>query len=333
MAEDINPKKKILVSGSSGFIGKHLIDVLLKQGNIVLGIDRSSSPREKAKNYFFKKCDILDKQKLIQIFVDFEPDMLIHLAARTDLDEKNNLQGYATNIEGVDNIIEAIKKTKSLKKAIFTSTQLVCEIGYIPKDEHDYQPNTLYGASKVAGEKIVREKDGGAVEWCIVRPTTVWGPGMSDHYKNFFKLICNGKYFHVGDKALYKSYGYVGNVVYQYLKILEAPDSQIHHKVFYLADYSPISLREWAEAFQKELGARRIKSCPVAIAMILAKIGDAINFIGFRNFPFNSFRINNILSEYQLDISNTEKICGPLPYTKDQGVKETVAWLRKEGIT
>ncbi len=150
---------------------------------------------------------------------------------------------------------------------------------------------------------------------------------MNEHYQSFFRLIRAGRYFHVGHDPLYKSYGYVGNVVHQYLRLLEAPASQINRKVFYVADYQPLSLREWADAFQRAFGAPRIPTVPKALAVLLAKLGDAINLIGYRRFPFNSFRLRNILTEYQYDLSPTEAVCGELPYSFDQGVKETVAWF------
>src|SRR6185503_17868585 len=103
----------------------------------------------------------------------------------------------------------------------------VCRVGYVPKADDDYRPSTLYGQSKVRTEQIVRAADGGGVEWCIVRPTLVWGPGMGPHYRRFFRMITEGRYFHVGAKPLYKSYGYVGNVAYQFAKLLEADRSVI----------------------------------------------------------------------------------------------------------
>ncbi len=60
------------------------------------------------------------------------PDALVHLAARIDLDEKTDLAGYAANIEGVQNVMAAVRLTPSIKRAIWTSSQLVCRVGYVP---------------------------------------------------------------------------------------------------------------------------------------------------------------------------------------------------------
>jgi hypothetical protein len=54
--------------------------------------------------------------------------------------------------------------------------------------------------------------------------------------------------------------------------------------------------------------------------------------LGLRSFPFNSFRLNNILTEYRFDLSKMRRVCRELPYTLDEGVAATVDWLRRESI-
>ncbi|WMT72559.1 NAD(P)-dependent oxidoreductase [Bradyrhizobium sp. Ash2021] len=313
---------KVLVTGSSGFIGQALVRRLGAAGWEVAGLDKGSSA---ASEYL---CDILDAARLNEIVQSLAPDALVHLAARTDLDETAKLAGYATNIEGVQNLIAAIRLTPSIKRAIWTSSQLVCRVGYVPRDDTDYKADTLYGLSKIRTEQIVREEDGAVREWCLVRPTTVWGPGMSPHYQRFLRMIERGHYFHVGNSPLRKSYSYIENIAFQYLRLLEAPADLIHRKTFYLADYEPIDLLSWSDAFQRALQSRPIPHVPIALARMLARCGDAVNAIGLKRFPFNSFRLNNVLAQYQFDLRPTEAVCGPLPYTMEQGVAETAAWLR-----
>jgi GlcNAc-P-P-Und epimerase len=318
--------RKVLITGSSGFIGGHLVDLLLRQGYELLGIDIQPEHAVRSSGYSSQMCDICDRTALAAAVSSFKPESVVHLAARTDLYGRT-VADYAANSVGVENLVSVISETPSIARCIFTSSQLVCRIGYVPKDDQDYAPNTPYGASKVLTERIVRRSDGGSVEWCLVRPTTIWGPGMNEHYQSFFKLVRGGRYFHVGRDPLYKSYGYVGNTVYQYLCFINAPASQIHRRLFYVADYQPTSLREWANEFQREFDAPRILTVPTKLAVLLAKLGDTANAVGYRKFPFNSFRLRNILTEYQYDLSQTQAICGKLPYDVYQGVKETAAWL------
>ena len=256
-----------------------------------------------------------------EYFKKSAPQRVIHLAARIDLDEKRNLTGYAANIDGVKNVLECSRESKSVDRIIVTSSQLVCKVGYIPESDIDYCPNTLYGQSKVLTEKITRDMEGGGKEWCIVRPTTVWGPYMSDHYCRLLRMIRKGRYFHCGQAMLFKSYSYAGNIAHQYWKVLVAPPNEIHQRTFYFADYLPLSLREYTNGLSKEMNAPRIPTLPLVCAKTLAVIGDIMNRMGWRSFPFNRIRLRNILSEYQFDLSATARVCGDLPYCFQDGVK------------
>lgn len=321
--------ERVVVTGSAGFIGRHLVRALLVRGHEVTGIDLRSSgiahPRFEEVH-----ADILDRGRLGRALADAAPSLVVHLAARTDLDERADLRGYAANVEGVRNVVEVIASSGSVRRWLCASTQLVCRIGYTPSGPEDYRPSTVYGESKVRTEQIVRAADGAGVEWCLVRPTTIWGPGMNPHYLTFFRMIRDGRYFHVAGGPTYKSYGYVGNTVYQLVQLLGAETDRIHRGVFYLADYQPLALEEWAEAFRRALGAPRIHTLPLPVATAVAKLGDVINRLGVRRFPFNSFRLGNVRTAYQVDIAATEAVCGALPYTWQQGILETAAWLQAQ---
>jgi nucleoside-diphosphate-sugar epimerase len=318
--------KKVLVTGSAGLIGAVLVQDLAKQGIRVAGLDSKpvGEPIGAAVNYI---CDILDRPRLIACVGEFAPDAIVHLAARTDFHEKKDLSAYAVNIEGVSNLVEAIRATPSVKRCIWTSSQLVCRVGYIPTDPLDYRPDTVYGQSKVRTEEIVRASGGAGREWCLVRPTTIWGPGVNPHYQRFLRLVKRGLYFHVDRGPLYKSYGYVGNITYQYIRLLDAPAEMIQGRTLYLADYSPIDLVSWCNAFQRSFGARPIPVMPKTLARLLALTGDALGKLGTGQFPFNSFRLKNILTQYQFDMRETEAICGPLPFTTEDGIKATTDWI------
>jgi nucleoside-diphosphate-sugar epimerase len=320
---------KVLVTGSSGFIGRWICDALRSNGMTPVGLDYRPKTIDQDWLEFFH-CDILDKQGLSTVFEKVCPQNVIHLAARTDLNERVNLAGYAVNIDGVTNILECSRESISVRRIVVTSSQLVCKVGYVPTSDSDYCPNTLYGESKVLTEEITRDMDGGGKEWCIVRPTTVWGPYMSDHYGRLLSLINEGRYFHCGRSELFKSYSYSGNIAHQYWKILSAPSNDIHRKTFYFADYSPLSLRQYTNDIAKELKAPRIRTLNLGSAKTLAFIGDVLNSFGWKSFPFNSFRLRNILTEYQFDLSATQAVCGDLPYSYDDGVKATANWFMKQ---
>ena len=320
--------QRVLVTGSSGFIGTHLVRRLQSQGYSVLGIDiKPPSPEFQAIHH---GCDILDSNALAGLLQILVPDSVIHLAARTDLGGKT-ADDYLANSLGVSNLLKAVEKTPSVRRCLFASSQLVCRVGYIPRHDKDYCPTNLYGKSKVNTENEVRNSDGGGTTWCLLRPTTIWGSGMNTHYASFFNHLRHGRYFHAGKRELFKSYGYVGNTVYQIEKFLLAPENLIHRKVFYLADYEPLSLQKWVNAIANGLGKKSPPSIPLGVCHALAIIGDSFQKIHLEKyFPFNSFRLSNILTEYTYNMSSTKSICGDLPYDFEGGVFNLVNWIKNQ---
>lgn len=317
---------KVLITGVSGLIGRWTATTLEKAGHEITGLDLLPLP-EKVSAHSHYRCDLLDAMGLQRALQTAAPDTIIHLAAGTSLFDANLPNAYAANTEGVRNLIGAIQKTVSIRRVIFTSSQLVCKVGYMPRSDEDYCPQTPYGESKVSTERIVRQTNGGGVEWCLVRPTTVWGPWMNRYCQSMLRMIRRGWYFHCGSSKLYKSYSYVGNIASQYLGLLTAPAEAIHSRVLYLADYKPLSLRDYADALAREIGAPRIPTYPVSVVTLLARMGDIFLRCGFTRCPFSSFRLQNILTEYIFDLAQTERICGALPYTWEDGVHATARWF------
>jgi nucleoside-diphosphate-sugar epimerase len=323
--------KKIIITGGSGFIGTNLVEFYIHEGWQVLNIDKAP-PRNSLHQSFWKQIDITNKHDLQDIFQMFSPKYVLHFAARTDLIEQNNLSGYSANYSGVQNIIDAVRATPSIQRVIFASSQLVCRIGYQPKDAEDYCPTTLYGFSKVIGEQIIRASRDIGCSFIIVRPTSIWGPWFDIPYRTFFQTIRKGYYFHPGQIRTFKQWGFVLNTVHQVHKLLSANNSQVNGKTFYLADYEPILLKNFANMIQEEMGAREILTLPLWFMKTLSKIGDVLQLLGWQNPPLTSFRLHNIISDEIQDLDPLESVAGALPYSKIDGVSQTAMWLEEKNI-
>jgi len=321
---------KILVTGGSGFIGTNYIELLLKNNRTeFLNLD-NRSPRNIAHTKFWRECDILDAPRMERIVREFAPTHVVHLAAKTGLDEKK-LSDFAANMEGVENLLQALAQISSVEQVIFTSSLLVCKMGYVPTHDTDYQPTTLYGQSKVEGERIVRAHNELSYAWTIVRPISIWGPWFDEPYKNFFKAIAQGWYFHIGSGHYRRSLGYVENIAHEINQLLVAPREKIDRKTFYLADDQPADLYDMANVIRQAAGARTIRHVPLWAAKTAARCGDLLKAAGWHTVPLTSFRLNNILTEYVFDMRPIMEISGTLPYDLQAGIEQTVEWLRENG--
>ena len=162
-------KKKIIVTGGLGFIGSNLIEMLIKKQFYVINIDNVSYSSNfynvkmySNKNYKFIKCDINNKNKLINIFNKYKPVGIFNLAAETHVDRSidNPKVFIDSNIYGVFNLLEALRfyLKKNIKtKLIHISTDEV--FGDILKGRSDenfqYKPSSPYAASKASSDHLV----------------------------------------------------------------------------------------------------------------------------------------------------------------------------------
>lgn len=323
---------RLLVTGGSGFIGTNAVEFALQHGIAVCNLD-IAAPRNPAHAFVWRGCDVLDRPGLRATVDAFRPTHVLHLAARTDLRETRNPEGYAANTRGVRNIVEALAATPCVR-AVFASSMLVCRNGYRPSGDSDYCPDTLYGQSKVEGEAIVRSA-AASYSWCIVRPTSIWGPWFAEPYRNFFEAVARGVYRRPGGARTAKALGYVGNTVWQLFRLLAVPAAEIAARVFYLADPDSLSIRDWAERIAAEFDAPRIRAVPIPFFRAAALLGDAARLLGVENPPLTTFRLRNMLTSSSFDLSPIQSIADPLPFTAFDGVRATVEWLngvRRRGL-
>lgn len=316
-------KKKVLITGCNGFIGKNLSSYLETLDYEVFGIDINCS---NSTNKF--NIDINIYEDLNRIFKFILPEVVIHLAARIDISD-DPIWDYKTNILGVQNLIKVTEELESVKRVIWTSTQLVNKLGSKFIDYNHYNANTVYGASKIIGEQLVRnsvyKKD-----WVIVRPSTVWGPGMSDHYLSFIKYIDKGIYFNITLKKIYKSFSYIGNTCFQIEKIVYANSDLINRRTFYLSDYKPLELHEWTKEINLALNRKKVYSLPIILSYMIASL-----FLLFKKFkfikkvPISFYNISNIGTTY-INNNDLEVITGSLPFNMKDGVRNTIKWYKNE---
>lgn len=315
---------KILITGASGFIGTNLLEHF-KDNYIVRNID-INEPKISQRNTFWENVDITNYSELEKSILNFSPDYIIHLAARTDLQGKT-IEDYSSNTIGVKNLMEIVKLLPNLKKIIITSSMLVCYTGYYPKNQFDYAPTTVYGESKVETEKIVWANKPHC-DWAIIRPTSIWGPWFDEPYRNFFDLVMSRKYFHIGNKSCTKTYGYVGNAIYQIEKILFSETKDEKKKVFYIGDNPATNIEEWGNEIANEMNIHIVKM-PYLFIKCAALAGDLLKILGIR-FPMTSFRLKNMTTNNIIDLSATMNIAPKPPYTRIAGIKKTINWLKNK---
>lgn len=211
---------KVLVTGSAGFIGKHVIDLLQSKGHILLPLDKKSG------------TDILDLNLLDNWFEWQKPEVVIHLAAQPSLQESWRRADYdaRVNIIGTINLLGLCQRYK-VKRFVFASTSAV----YAPSVSGVYNeasptgPLTPYGVSKLAAENYIRIS---RIPYTILRLGNVYGSGQKPLGENqliprALAHIYQGKPFVInGDGEQKRDFVYVEDVADAFLKAVDFNLSQ-----------------------------------------------------------------------------------------------------------
>jgi nucleoside-diphosphate-sugar epimerase len=322
---------RVLVTGGSGFIGTNLVQHYMVVGAEVMNLD-FAPPCNRTHVAAWRNVDLRDRDSLLGAVAEFDPHIVFHMGARTDLGGRS-VDDYSANVAGVVNLVDALRLLQNLRLAVFASTMLVCRIGYLPVDEFDYCPSTSYGESKVLGERIVRDRAGATLPWVIVRPTSIWGPWFRAPYRDFFAAVQRGYFAQPKGVRVRRSYGFVLNNVFQLATLATLADRAeggLMHRTVYMADYKPVELMDWAELIRRETGAPKVRVAPMWLFRGAAIFGDILKRFGYQTPPMSSFRLNNLLTEMVFDMSPLQETCGSTPYTLEEGVRITCDWMRSD---
>jgi dTDP-glucose 4,6-dehydratase len=159
--------KTIIVTGGLGFIGSNLINILSKKKYFIINIDKvtyasnSRNIKKNIKNYKFYKQDINNQNFIKKILDKYSPSLIFNVAAETHVDRSIDgpKQFIDSNIYGVFNLLEAIRKFKKKIKLIHVSTDEV--YGDIVKNKSSketdpYNPSSPYSASKASSDLLIK---------------------------------------------------------------------------------------------------------------------------------------------------------------------------------
>ena len=223
---------KILITGSSGFIGFHLSSFFLKKGFHVLGLDNHNnyySPKiknkrlyllKKKKNFKFLKTDLTNLKSLDKSFKGFLPDIVFHLAGQPGVlySLKNPKIYKLNNFIATENICKISKKYK-IKKFIFASSSSVYgdQLKFPIKESSVPNPKNPYAKTKLRSEKIVKKSfTKSTIKFLIFRFFTVFGPyGRPDMFiHKFLNNQKNNKTIRLFNNGLnFRDFTYIDDVV------------------------------------------------------------------------------------------------------------------------
>ena len=256
----------ILVTGGAGFIGSHLVDRLLSEGNFVVAYDNLSLGRlenleeaSKNPNFKFVEGDILDREKFWNVFKTNNFDIVFHMAANSDI-----AKSHANPDVDFDNTFRTTYETLlamkefGIKKLVFASTSAIYGDAGKSVDETfgPLFPASHYGASKLASEGFIASfcENYEIQAWITRFPNVVGERSTHGVIRDFIKKLkktpnCLEV---LGNGMQYKPYVYVKDLVDAILFVWKNTDDKINY--FNIGVETRTRVKEIAQMVIEEMG-------------------------------------------------------------------------------
>lgn len=303
-------KQTYFITGAAGFIGFYLSKRLLEAGAKVIGLDNMNDYYEvslkeerlrilnESDGFTFIKGDLADKEAIMDIFKEYQPDIVVNLAAQAGVRYSiDNPDAYIqSNLVGFFNILEGCRYYP-VKHLVYASSSSVyggnTKVPFCVEDQVD-KPVSLYAATKKSNELMAYSyaKLYG-IKLTGLRFFTVYGPmGRPDMaYFKFAKKIMNGEPIQIYNNGdMMRDFTYVDDIVTGIVNILDkAPDADelgAHYKVYNIGNNQPEKLMDYISTLEKCLGREAKKEFlpmqPGDVYQTYADVSDLIRDFDFK---------------------------------------------------
>ncbi|MDI6845387.1 MAG: NAD-dependent epimerase/dehydratase family protein [Candidatus Saccharicenans sp.] len=320
------------ITGGSGFIGRRLVESLLRDGEKVRLLLRNPESSKQAEDFPLEpvKADILRRDELRPALEGC--DKLYHLAAYARNWAPDSQTFYRVNVEGFKNILE-VSLAAGVKRLVFVSSAVVSGPSenqpVVEETRREHLPFlTDYEASKALAEKLVPEYINRGLEIVVARPTRVFGPGLLTEANSVTRLI---KYYLryrlcpvLGDGSQLGNYVFVDDVV-NGLKLLMSRGQS--GETYFLGGEN-VSLSGFYDLLEETTGRKavRLKISPAA-AFALARLESwKARFFGIYPLITEGW-VKTFLLNWAVSIDKARRELGYSPRSLKEGLMLTCRWL------
>lgn len=333
-------KTKILITGASGFIGSHLVELLLKQGESIgrlrlLVPNGESLDNLPKRDFDVVRGDIRNKRVVRKVMKDV--GVVYHLAAMTIKPGRTYRDYKTTNVNGTQNLIDACRGRKLQKFVFFSSISvfgLPAHVGEIENwdEKRPKKPSEDYGRSKLEAEKrVIKAHKKWGMPYCIIRPTTVYGPRDHQSLLELYNAISGHYFFLIGKGENRLDYVYVKDLVkgarLAQLSKRSAGD-------YILGAGKPTSFKKIASLVAKSIGEDLPSiHIPKEIALLVSYVTSFFNKALKLNIPFYPDRVRVMTTTCYYNVSKASREINYAPrISLQKGTKLTGKWFASKRV-
>ncbi|MGK2962852.1 MAG: NAD-dependent epimerase/dehydratase family protein [Gemmatimonadaceae bacterium] len=319
----------VVVTGASGFIGRHVVASLAAAGIPVRAIVRRQQSLGDGVQVVVAK-DVLDAESVFAAVNG--ASAIVHLAGRAHAKAESRddpgSECRRVNVDGTAMLLEAAAAAGVRSLVFVSSVKAVAsesDVALTPSTPP--QPSDSYGESKLEAERLVRVaavRDGFYAP--ILRLPVVYGPGVKANMAALFSAVSRGIPLPLASVNNRRSFAYVGNVSAAIQSLIESQATG--SQVLYTSDDHDLStpglVKEIALALDR---SPRLLPMPLAMLRAVGATGGLLSRIA--GLHFSSESVTAVLGSLFVDTSSLREMTGfKPPYSVAQGMSLTAAWFR-----
>ncbi len=316
---------RVLVTGSSGFIGSYLVKRLKRDGCTVTGVDRELGTPDVVDE--FVHGDLAEPQTRERALDG--ADAVMHLAAAKDDWGIDDETFFFENLEVTRRLI-ADARERDIHDWFFYSSVAAIGPGDEPRTEKSpLKPSGAYGASKKEAEALFRAyaEEEPELSCTIFRPSVVFGPGNFS-YTNVYRLIeaiRTNRFLMVGDGQAIKTTSYIENLIEATMYLWERRSPGVQTYIY--VDEPVRTTEELVDDIYRLLGKTRPGICiPLSLAKAIAWVSDVAASVTGINFPITAARIEKFNTSTNFDASAIREAGFEQPVEIEEALRKTVNW-------
>ncbi len=337
---------KVLVTGAAGFLGGHLVDMLLERGDEIRAMVRpgeDASHLRSLKGVEVVHGDLTDVESLKRAVQGVQH--VYNVAAKTGPWGPEDVY-RSINVQGLADLVHAAMDA-GVQRIVHTSSITVYGHhlqGIITEDHPYHAEDNPYSRTKIAGEKLIANlvKDAGAPV-VIVRPGWIYGPRDNASFGRFVSRVESGKYFIIGSGNNIVPAVYVRDVAQGMVKAGDADEKAVG-QAYTLADDRRVTQSEFMDTIADNLHVPHLSlHIPFSALYTAGRAAEVIwQAMGRRNAappPLTTYGITLIGGDQQFSIDRARRELGYAPeYDIQRGIAEGVRWYleskkgRQEGV-
>jgi nucleoside-diphosphate-sugar epimerase len=325
----------ILVTGATGFIGRHVCESFVTDGATVVGLTRGLDPMAVPGVRTALTSDLLDRDALRRALAGVET--VVHLAGRVHARPDGKLDAASEcrrlNVEGTGALLEE-SVTAGVSRFVFISSvkAVAAESDKALDETTPPLPHDAYGESKLEAERLVRVvgiREG--LHAPILRLPPAYGPGIKSNMFRLFSAVDRGVPLPFASVRNRRSFVHVDNVIEAIKAVLRTPAAG--EETFFVSDGEDLSTPELVRRIASALGRPpRLVSVPPGVLRAIGGAGYLLSRI--IPFHFTTDMLTALLDSLFVDTSKLRDMTGyQASVSVDEGLAQTASWLRDRGST